>query len=164
MDDRLKYTRKLYTEAQIAYFAGIMDGEGCFFIGNFRKNPKSGAAYYQTLLVVSNTDKKLIDWLYNNFGGMVSMYTRKQLPKNARKQVHRWQASGERLKHLCELILPYIVCKKREAEIMLEMRVTYDSRGFHSGELDEVTLAKRKRLFDEIRTLHCRSGSLVNPI
>lgn len=163
MTDRLQYRRKPYSDTQIAYFAGIMDGEGCFFIGNFSRNKITGTPYYQTLLTVSNTDKRLIDWLFNTFGGMVSKYTRKQLPKNSRKEVHRWQASGERLKHLCELILPYIVCKKRETEIMLEMRQTYDSRHFTDHNLDQATLSVRKRLFDEIRTLHTRSGSIINP-
>jgi len=161
MTDRLQYKRQHYHEYQIAYLAGIMDGEGCFFIGNFSCNPKTGTPYYQTTLSVSNTDEKLIDWLMQTFGGLKGQYTRKQLPKSSRKHVFRWQASGERLKHLCELMLPYLVCKKDEAELMLEMRKTYEFRHFSANELTSTTLDKRKELFLKLRSMHCRTGSII---
>jgi hypothetical protein len=61
--NRYPYIRKEYTVAEIAYLAGIIDGEGCIYIGNFSCNKKTGVPYYQTNIQVTNTDKKLIDWL-----------------------------------------------------------------------------------------------------
>lgn len=155
------YERKNYSIAQLAYFAGIMDGEGCFYIGNHSCNKKTGAKYYQTVLKVASTDHKLIDWLKQTFGGLTSTYTPNQTPKNSRNQVYQWIATGERLTHLCELILPFIITKKLEVEIMLKMRSTYNGvtqkgkQGIqaHSQEL----LDLRQIYMDELRALHIRN-------
>ena len=52
-----------YTIAELAYLAGIIDGEGSIYIGNFSSNAKTGALYYQTNMEVTNTDENLIKWL-----------------------------------------------------------------------------------------------------
>lgn len=161
------YTRKEYTIAQIAYLAGIIDGEGSIYIGNFSSNPVTGNRYYQTNMQVTNTDKPLINWLYQTFGGLISARTPRQLAKNSTKPAWVWTASGDRITHLCEIIFPYLICKKRQCEIMLKMRSTYiklqhkkGSQGIqaHSKEL----LDLRQSYMDEMRSLHIRTFSYKN--
>jgi LAGLIDADG DNA endonuclease family protein len=158
------YERKHYTTAQIAYLAGIIDGEGSLTIGNYSSNKKTGAIHYQTSVQVNNTHEGLILWIHNIFGGNIVRYTEKQTPKNARQAIFRWIANGERLTHICELIVPFIVVKQRQVQIMLRMRETYKIR-FKKGQqgfrgLNDEVLALRQSLFLEIRSLHCRKGSL----
>jgi len=161
--NRYTYVRKDYTIAQIAYMAGIIDGEGSIYIGNFSCNPKTGTKYYQTNIEITNTDKNLIDWILNTFGGRNYTYTAKQTPKNSRRTVYRWIASGERVTHLCELMMPYLVAKRRQAEIMIKMRDTYKPimgvrRGVQGIQiLDADLLALRQSYFDEMQSLHCRN-------
>lgn len=151
-----------YTIAQLAYLAGIIDGEGCIYIGNFSSNKKTGTKNYQTMMEVTNTEKGLIDWLFNNFGGRVSMYTAKQTPANSRKPVYRWIVSGELLTHLCPRILPYLTIKIRQCEIMIEMRKTFLGTGAKKGTQGSATVPKdildiRQSFFNEMRSLHCRN-------
>jgi hypothetical protein len=153
---------KNYTIAQLAYLAGIVDGEGSIYIGNFSSNPKTGNPYYQTNMEVTNTDEKLIDWLVNNFNGRRYKYTEKQTPKNSRRPVHRWILSGDDLTELCHLLLPYLIIKKRQCEIMIQMRKTFERKRASLGRqgtlpLEQEILEERKRLFDEMRSLHCRN-------
>lgn len=153
---------KNYTIAQIAYLAGIIDGEGSIYIGNFSCNPKTGTPYYQTNIEVTNTDEKLIQWLVDNFGGRTNKYTHKQTPKNSRRPVYRWIISGESLTHLCPILLPYLVIKTKQCEIMIKMRKTFERKTATHGTqgtlpLEENILALRKQYFDEIRSLHCRN-------
>lgn len=160
-----KYTRKTYRLEDICYMAGIVDGEGSLYIGNFSCNKKTGVPHYQTNLAVANTEKELIGWLSSVFGGMVREYTPKQTPKNSRKKVFSWTASGERLTHICELIYPYSTIKKREIEIMLAMRTTYEAVNTKKGvqgtrALPDAVLVFRKKCFDELRGLHNRSSPL----
>lgn len=155
---------KQYTLTQIAYLAGIIDGEGSIYIGNFSSNPKTGSLYYQTNMEVTNTDKLLIDWLVENIGGRSTIYTAKQTPQNSRKEVYRWIVSGNLLTHLCHLLLPYLIIKKRQCEIMIEMRKTFEKTGMQKGfqgiqPIDQETLILRKKYFDEMRSLHCRNYS-----
>lgn len=166
--NRYNYEKKEYSPTQIAYLAGIIDGEGSIYIGNFSRNAKTGSPYFQTNIQVTNTEKDLIDWLFETFGGLISKRTPRQMPKNSTKQAWVWTASGERVTHLCELILPYLLCKKRQAEIMLKMRATYTnerhSKKGHQGliPLDKEIISLRQSFMDEIRSLHCRTYSYKN--
>lgn len=160
--NRYPYTRKEYSIAQCSYLAGIIDGEGSIYIGAFSSNPKTGTPYYQTNIEVNNTNKGLIDWLVATFGGKDFSYTAKQTPKNSRKPVFRWIASGDRVTHLCEIIMPYLVVKKRQAEIMLKMRETFKKTGAYKGRqglpaVSQEVLEDRKQLETEMRSLHCRN-------
>lgn len=162
MSARSQYIKKEYTPTQAAYMAGIMDGEGCFYIGNYSGNRKNGDKHFQTVIAVSSTDNSLINWLFEVFGGGKSKYTPRQMAKNCRKQVYRWQATSHRLLHICQIILPYLVIKKRQAEIMIEIRSTYDDlhnvKGRqHVQNLPTGVLELRQRLMDELKLLHTRA-------
>lgn len=161
--NRYFYERKDYSIDQIAYMAGIVDGEGSIYIGNFSSNPKTGSKYYQTNIEVTNSDKPLIDWIAFIFGGRIYTYTAKQTPKNSRRTYYRWIATGERVTHLTELLLPYLIAKKKQAEIMIKMRETYKpKRGVIRGVkgiavLDQEVLAIRQSYFEQMQSLHCRN-------
>lgn len=155
------YERKNYSVAQLAYLAGIIDGEGCIYIGNHSSNKESGAKYYQTLIKISSTDICLIDWLMNIFGGLRGEYTPSQMSKNGRRQVYFWQVTGERLTHLCELIYPFILIKKDELEIMLKMRATYNGvtkKGKQGIQAHPKELLDLRQIYlDQLRKLHIRN-------
>lgn len=156
------YFPKNQPETEISYLAGIIDGEGSIYIGNFSSNPKTGTLHYQTNIEVTNTDEKLISWLIEKFGGRMNKYTAKQTPKNSRKAVFRWIASGETLTYLCQILLPYLIIKKRQCEIMIEMRKTFNGTGATKGKsgcqpVTKEILDLRKSYFDEMRSLHCRN-------
>jgi hypothetical protein len=157
------YNRKEYSIAEIAYLAGIIDGEGCIYIGNHSCNAETGDKYFQTIMKVTSTDKCLIDWLQKIFGGLVKEYTPNQTPENSRKPAWFWQASGERLTHLCELLIPYAIIKKTELEIMLRMRNTYQGvtqKGKYGIQRNSQELLNlRQFLMDQIRALHVRNYS-----
>ena len=154
---------KVYTVVQLAYLAGIIDGEGSIYIGNFSCSKKTGAKYYQTAIEVTNTEKLLIDWLLENFGGRSYAYTKKQLPKNSNKEVYRWIVTGELLTQLCHLLLPYSIIKKKEFEIMIKMRKTFELTSLqkrHDGKnlnLSQEILDERQRYHEEMQSLHCRN-------
>jgi hypothetical protein len=165
--NRYTYERKEYPAVHIAYLAGIIDGEGSIYIDNFSCNPKTKVPYFQTNIQVTNTDENLIKWLRHIFGGLISKRTPKQHPKNARKQAFIWTASGERVTHLCELILPYLIIKKRQCEIMLKMRATFTKNHCEKGKQGiqrhgtELWII-RQSLMDEMRGLHIRTHSYKN--
>jgi hypothetical protein len=161
--NRYNYEKKEYSIAQMAYLAGIIDGEGSIYIGNFSSNPKTGSKYYQTNIEVTNSDKPLMDWIVETFGGRLHKYTAKQTPKNSRRSYWRWIATGERVTHLTQILLPYLITKKPQAEIMIKMRETYKPkngviRGVQGiAVLDKELLDLRQSYFDQIRALHCRN-------
>lgn len=160
---RYTYERKEYTIAQLAYMAGIIDGEGSIYIGNFSSNPKTGSKYYQTNMEVTNTDENLINWINDVFGGRIYKYTAKQTPKNSRRTVYRWIATGDCVTHLIEVLSPYLIAKTKQAEIMIKMRDTYkknmhNTKGLQGVQpLGQALLDLRQSYFEQMRSLHCRN-------
>jgi hypothetical protein len=153
---------KEHTIAEAAYLAGIIDGEGSIYIGNFSRNPTTGAPYYQTVIEVSSTDKCLIEWLSEIFGGRFSKYTKNQLPGNSRKPAYKWMVTGILIDHLIKLAYPYIVIKKDQCDIMLQMRETYKETGMRKGKpsnerVPDHIMNLRAELFKKLRLLHCRN-------
>jgi hypothetical protein len=154
-----KYTRKDYTISEAAYMAGLMDGEGTFFIGNY-SNTRNG--FFQTVLKVTSTDKIMIDWIYSVFGGWVSTYTSKQRAKNCKSAVFSWGCTGDRLTHICEVILPYLTAKADQARLLIEMRKTYHNSEYIKGKqgvqkIPQSVLDLRLNLMKRLQSLHIRN-------
>lgn len=167
MSARSKYIPKQYSIAQAAYMAGILDGEGSLTIGNYSSNTETGDKHYQVNIAVCSTDKILIDWIVEVFGGYQGTYTPNQMSRNGRKQVHRWQCSSNRLLHICEICLPFLTIKKRQAEILIQMRKTYTDLHNVKGKQNAQRLPKeildiRQSLFEELKGLHNRTYSYKN--
>lgn len=114
-----------WLNTQLAYLAGIIDGEGCIYIGTHSSNKQSKVPYFVTTIQVVNTDMELINWIARIFGGTTSKYTRNQTPKKYRKDPYLWKATGTLLTVLCPKILPYSVIKKEQIKVMIAMRGTY---------------------------------------
>lgn len=102
-------------ELQLAYLAGILDGEGYFGIrkhkGDGKVNPR-----YQEEVKVSMVEVAPIRMLRDLFGGNVS----KQ--KGTNRPLHRYEASDKVAGVLCATLLPYLIVKRRNARIILSMR------------------------------------------
>lgn len=155
------YVKKEYSISQLAYLAGIIDGEGSFFIGCYAFNKTTGTPHFHTSIQVTSTDKVLIEWLVDNFGGKCYGYTEKQTPKNSRRKPYRWTIHADRVKHLSELMLPYLVIKKEQAEVMIEMRATFEKTKMRKGQhgtqpIPKSVLDLRYSLFYKLKDLHIR--------
>jgi hypothetical protein len=157
-----KYIRKIYPETICAYMAGIVDGEGALTSGTYAK-AKNGNPWYTTYLIISSTDEILIDWLVDNFGSKKFKYTRKQTPINSLKTVYKWQCTGDRLLHICEIIYPYLIIKKRQAEIIMEMVRSGKQKFYCVGQSGPQVKPEihelRAKLCLELRNLHARNRS-----
>lgn len=106
------------TSHQLAWLAGIMDGEGTFSI--IYQGKKYGDAYIARI-TLSNTDIAMINEIlkildsYEINGHLWKEEPRKKQHKAA---YHITINKLNKLKKLVELILPYLVNKKPNAEIL----------------------------------------------
>jgi len=156
-----KYIAKDYSIAQLAYLAGILDGEGCFVIGCYAFSKKTGVPHFHTTIQVTSTDRILIEWLVDNFGGKLFTYTAKQMASNCKRVPFRWTIFSDRVKHLCECTLPYLVIKKEQAQIMIDMRNTFERTRMQKSQqgtqpIDPDILKLRYELFNQLKSLHIR--------
>jgi len=113
------------TRDQLIYLAGLVDGDGCFFISTKKNQNKTNVIVYMLKLQVHCINEAFIDSLVNIFGGVKVIYKRKP-PRN---WLYGVEFTGNLLTDLCERLIPFLRLKKESAINMLEMRKTYNGRG-----------------------------------
>lgn len=158
--DAKQYVFKRFAPLDLAYLAGIIDGEGCFHICLLSKHANDGYInpHYRGVLKVSNTDPKLIEWLKETFKGTESACTRSTSTRKFERKVFDWTVTGFRLLDLCEQVLPYLIIKKRHCENMIKFKGTYPRVKIGRGNkiLSEDILKSRQSCLEESRKLNSR--------
>ena len=127
---RLKpYDLSEVTETDLAYLAGLIDGEGCFYIGYIKTRSKYVKRNYHSLLKISNNCKEVLEWVHATFGGRTTIFNKKRKDHTRNFITHDWYASGYLVRDLSILILPFLKIKKAQAEVMIQMRNTFPQSG-----------------------------------
>ena len=136
-----------YSIAQLAYLAGILDGEGTISMSDKRimKRKSKGIRItnkvyrarinFSTTVTVCNTDIVLMNWLLENFRGSLSFSKRQ---KDNWKPKITWIMPTKKISYILEQIYPYLVLKKQQAKLMIEARKTFDSNQKQLLTSDEV--------------------------
>ena len=103
-------------DTDLAYVAGIVDGEG--FLG-LTKDKQGGKQFFRFRLEVSNTSIVLIKWLSRKFG-------KKWLFRLARekrhKNIYQWTLGDYSARKFLELILPYLKIKQEQAKLLMKYK------------------------------------------
>ena len=155
------YKTIIYEPLKLAYLAGIIDGEGSLCI--YRVNPAKYNRYqtpnFRAGLHISNTRVELMNWLdetFSNFNSGHKKSKRSIFKKNSTHErwIYDWVVQGHRLLDICTQVLPYLVLKKRQAELIIEFRKTYETqKGFGANTpLNPEIIAIR----EDIRVEMCR--------
>lgn len=132
---------------KLAYLAGIIDGEGSFYIGQDSRYPQS----FNSRLYVTSTDISLINWLKYNFDGLTYSYDSIKNPQW--KTRHQWIIKKRNILEVCELTLPFFVIKKEQAKIMIEFRKTFNQWRGRGNPVTEILHQKRIELMLKLKTL-----------
>lgn len=100
-------------DAECAYLAGILDGEGC--VGIFARK-KGHAGYYEMRVRVTNTDLRLLAWLDAHWPGPIHRLK----PQNDRDKP-QWAINwcGPKAVPVLTDALPFLVLKREQADIAL---------------------------------------------
>jgi hypothetical protein len=105
------------TEIELAYIAGVMDGEGCVTILR-QKFPRK--FQYRLFLVVSNTNEEVIRYLHNILGCGAVHPLRRTQKRDTHMDVWQWQASFSDAYSVLTALYPYLIVKRRDALIAME--------------------------------------------
>src|SRR5271157_2596022 len=109
----------MWSDVQLAYLAGIIDGEGSFYICR-RLNYGKYFSYHPRFQVV-NTNREVMEWIKNTFGGLI--YDKPRIKHNPKwKMQIEWITTVGLMDQLLPLIIPYLIIKKPHALVMMEFR------------------------------------------
>lgn len=105
-------------EIEMAYAAGILDGDGSFSLLFHKSATKtSWRSFYEPCIQLSNAFKGMSEFLYEKFGGSLRI---KKPQKEHHKTLYVWSLrSRSKCKRLIEMVLPYLKLKQDQAKLML---------------------------------------------
>jgi len=145
------------TDTELAYLAGIIDGEGCFFIGLFRTKATHDLLNYHTYIKISNTDKDLMDWVKEKAQATNNQQERKTRVSLKERTIYNAQIGGAVLDAIMPKIYPYLIVKKRQCEIMMKMRNTFTPhRRLQKKEISHEIHDIRYQCYLELRSINSR--------
>lgn len=149
----------MFTEAELGYLAGLLDGEGSIYIGS-RKEGKY--INYNARFQIVNTNFEVMNWVKNKFGGLT--FIRERSKKNKKwKDSMEWFTTVKELDYLLIKLMPYLIIKKPHALIMQEFRKTFT--GISGGKrLAPEIRSKRKNLYEKLKKLNRRGPNLSSPV
>lgn len=98
-----------------AYLAGIVDGEGTISLHSVYKGPE----YCFPFVQISNTNHKLEQWVKERVDIPYGYYEYNRNP-NKQKPCFLFQFRGSNAVTLLKMILPYLVLKREQADIVLD--------------------------------------------
>lgn len=119
-------------EIEMAYSAGILDGDGSFSLLFHRSTTKkTWRSFYEPCIQLSNAFKGMSEFLHQHFGGSLRI---KKPQKEHHKILYVWSLrSREGCRKLIEKVMPYLRLKKDQANLMLDF-FRIDHFDQHEGE------------------------------
>jgi hypothetical protein len=107
------------SEVDLAYAAGIIDGEGTICICHIRR-PKCNPDWENRLLVeVNTTDNVIVPWLKSTFGSTVHL---QKATRPGCKNSNRWVCTHRRAVAFLQLVMPYLKLKKTQAVLAINFQ------------------------------------------
>ncbi|HYW86175.1 MAG TPA: hypothetical protein VFB50_00285 [Chloroflexota bacterium] len=131
----------------------MVDGEGHIGLAPTKSS-------FLPVLIVTNTDQRIVDWLCERFAGAVHHHDRRN-PK-LHKARYNWRLHGKHATSLLTLLLPYLVLKREHAALAISFYAPGVS--FHDGprRLPEAELERRSSLHSELKALNRRGAKDSN--
>jgi|WetSurMetagenome_2_1015567.scaffolds.fasta_scaffold18767_3 hypothetical protein len=119
-------------ECEIAYTAGLFDGEGSISLVRQRI-----ARFHSPQVSVANTDREVLEWLQKRWGGSI---VTKQPRKVAHSVSYDWRLTDRRALSFLQLIRPYLVIERkiRRIDLLLNDYIACTPRnGRYTKEMSE---------------------------
>lgn len=142
-----------YSNGDLSYAAGFIDGEGSFIIARRKERPGTYLMGVQHIpkITAANTDTRPLYFLKTLFGGSVCMVKRRR-PQHA--QGYLWTVGNKTAIQTARLLEPFLKVKQEQARILICYK---DDALWHRGgnkEIIEPEYNRRERLTTEIRRLN----------
>jgi hypothetical protein len=136
----------VFSQDDCKYAAGFFDGEGNIMITvskHYDKHPNCDR-WRKSLSMrctVVNTNQDVIRWFASTFnGGFMTSANRNHLRW---RETYRWVVSYKKAHNFLQLIYPYLIVKKNQAEIALTFYGSNDRFSAARGDLTDDEYARR---------------------
>lgn len=140
----------------LAYTAGLFDGEGSVGISKQTERKCKTGYYYRLWVSMSNTDQEIIYWLEKHFGGSA---IQRKVNGDRYKNQYQWALAPKNAINFLKLISPYVRIKKQQIELCIQFPTTIgwerDEKGRNKGKSIEILL-KQEEIYQKMKLLNKR--------
>lgn len=141
-------------DTDIAYAAGLLDGEGSIVIGLSKRKRLKGIVPDHWLQVgITGTNREMLDWLRQNFGGHISDSSHSKSRKKQRP-CWTWRVMSNQASEFLKLLLPFLKDKHQRAILAIEFQETKTQTRATGGVLSQEAIDKRQWYKDKISSLN----------
>lgn len=137
------------TERELAYIAGIIDGEGSISIE--RRTTRRKYPVYSVTVTIVNTNVRLISWLHDRIGGC--LISKSVDPNRNHKAQFQIQLRHLAAEALLNSVREYLIVKGEQADVALALRKLFVGRG---GRHTDGSRATMEHLYLTARQLNKR--------
>jgi hypothetical protein len=135
------------TIATYAYLAGVIDSDGFITIQKCRPNGRRKRTYYYAKVGLGQSNEIIPALLAETFGATVTHYGPRQA---GNLDTWHWQAHNRVAHATLAAIIPYLLLKRRQAEVALE----FLARLKVGNKITDEEMAARIALYDEMTALN----------
>lgn len=136
--------------ADVAYSAGIFDGEGCISVSPYRT--PDGRERFHCDIFLGMQSRSTLEFFQRTVGtGKIQR----------RKDIWMLSASGAKAAHVLKTVLPFLRTKKVEAQLFLEFAATFSARG--PKPTPTAVVDRRRELSTRIRSLMRADAQTFHP-
>jgi len=104
-------------KTDLAYTAGIMDGEGSIGIARHKSKSCKCGFILELCVQITSSDEWLCTWLKFGFGGSLSHSV-----NNAGNPMWHWILGAKKASDFLKLIFPYLKLKQPQAELAIKFQ------------------------------------------
>lgn len=143
------------TNEEKAYVAGLFDGEGHVIIYRWgiRQSDKykTKSPAYTLICGLTNTDKKMIDFVYDRWGASRSIRER-VWGHPTWKTCYSWTIQANMAMNFLKDVLPWLITKKEKAKIGIEFQEKIGT--FGKKELPKEEVKRREECWKKLNKHH----------
>lgn len=147
---RLAWRYKGIPGEELAWCAGMLDGEGCIQIKKQRVKGSRSPSHYVTVTVTS-LSKPAVESMVRILGGNFRFWR----GAGVSRTVWRWEMSGHPVKYVLASLFPFLRIKQVEALLAIRLYELPRRYGVN-GRVDERTIRCREALYGATRRMKQR--------
>ncbi len=143
---------------EIAYIAGLFDGEGYIRINRWKK-PNSTHIRYNLYCGINMTHKPVIGFIQQQFGGSLHEIDRR--PKNEKwRPVFNWICGSSAAANFITQLRPYLIVKAPEVDLALEFQRNVEENKSFLKRLPKAGSPERDAVMQYRHDLYVRIAAL----
>jgi hypothetical protein len=141
------------TEVQVAYLSGCFDADGSVSIAKSKagtqgiKNPR-----YVLRVNIVNTSVELMNWLYENFGGLIKK--RPLINPEKHRQTYDWSFDNGKAIDVLELMEPHLIVKKKRVQVAIELLRGWKTNHGQGAKTSAEEVERREALYLQMKALN----------